>query len=67
VVDVADDIRRRRLVARGMGIDDLERRLRAQPSRGEWLERASAVVDNSGEPDALEKTTTTFDRYWRTQ
>jgi dephospho-CoA kinase len=65
VVDAPDEIRRVRLIARGIGVDDLERRLLAQPARGEWLDRASAVVDNSRKPQGLEEAITTFDRYWR--
>ena len=65
VVDVPNEVRQIRLMARGMSVDDLERRIRAQPSRAEWLERASAVVDNSGDRHALEGTMAAFDRFWR--
>jgi dephospho-CoA kinase len=67
LVDLPDEVRRVRLIARGMSVDDIERRFRAQPSRGQWLERASAVVDNSRDRRAIEETITVFDRFWRTQ
>jgi dephospho-CoA kinase len=46
VVDAPDDIRLGRAVARGMSRDDVQRRMDAQPSRGEWLAAADVVVPN---------------------
>ncbi len=54
VVDASDDVRRRRLRARGMKERDIDLRMMAQPSRAEWLESADWVVNNDGDPDALQ-------------
>jgi dephospho-CoA kinase len=67
VVDSADHIRRTRLIARGMNQDDLERRASLQPTRGEWLTRAEAIVDNSQSPPETYEAVALFDRYWRKQ
>jgi dephospho-CoA kinase len=48
VVDAPDEIRLQRAVARGMGRDDVQRRMDAQPGRGEWLAAADIVVPNRG-------------------
>lgn len=55
VVDAPDDVRRRRLRARGMDDDEIDARMAAQPSRSEWHESADVVVDNSGDLEALEQ------------
>jgi dephospho-CoA kinase len=53
VVDAPDEVRRARLIARGMAPEDVERRMAVQPSREEWLAMADVVVDNSGGLDEL--------------
>ena len=61
VVDCPDDIRLQRLVARGLDAGDARRRMASQSSREERLAVADAVVDNSGDPAALEGQ---VDRLW---
>jgi dephospho-CoA kinase len=53
VVDAADETRVERLLARGMPLDDIERRLASQPDRGAWLASADLVVPNHGSRDEL--------------
>jgi dephospho-CoA kinase len=53
VVDAPGEIRRLRLVARGMDPADVERRMAVQPGRSEWLAAADLVIDNGAGPDAL--------------
>ncbi len=55
VVDAPADVRRRRLVERGMSEEDVAARMAAQPSREEWLAGADYVVDNSGDPADLDE------------
>ncbi|MFH1329308.1 MAG: dephospho-CoA kinase [Actinomycetota bacterium] len=55
VVDAPDEVRRARLLARGMEAGEVARRMAAQPSRAEWLERADLVVDNGAGLDRLEQ------------
>lgn len=54
VVDAPDELRLERLVGRGMSREDARRRMEAQPSRTEWLERAELVVENQGSLADLE-------------
>lgn len=54
VVDAPDEVRLARLVGRGMTPGDARRRMAAQASRDEWLERADLVVDNGLGLDHLE-------------
>ena len=54
VVDAPDEVRRSRLVGRWMTPAETARRMAAQPSREEWLEKADLVVDNGAGPDRLE-------------
>ncbi len=54
VVDAPDEVRLARLVGRGMALGDARRRMAAQASRDEWLERADLVVDNGLGLDHLE-------------
>lgn len=49
VVDAPDEVRRTRLLARGMSEEDVRRRMAAQPGRAEWLAAAEHVLDNSGD------------------
>lgn len=48
VVDAPDELRIRRLEARGLLREEISRRMLLQPSREEWLALADVVVDNSG-------------------
>lgn len=48
VVDSDEEVRLRRLVERGMPIDEIEARMAVQPDRKAWLAMADVVVDNSG-------------------
>lgn len=48
VVDAPDELRVRRLEARGLCREEISRRMLLQPSREEWLALADLVVDNSG-------------------
>ena len=48
IVDLPDELRFRRMAARGMDGDDMNRRMASQPSRGEWLAAADLVVPNGG-------------------
>ena len=56
VVDAPNGLRLQRAVARGMGRDDVQRRMDAQPSRGEWLAAADVVVPNWLDLDRLGET-----------
>ena len=55
VVDAPAEIRIQRLIERGMAREDIDARMRAQPSRGEWLAVADFVVDNRHDLVALER------------
>jgi dephospho-CoA kinase len=46
VVDAPDGLRMRRAVARGQTEEDVRKRMRSQPSRGEWLAAADMVIPN---------------------
>jgi dephospho-CoA kinase len=48
VVDAPDQVRRQRLASRGLSAMQIDDRMRAQPSREEWLAGADHVVDNGG-------------------
>ena len=48
VADLPTEERTRRLIARGMDPDDVERRMAAQPSREAWRARGRWVVSTSG-------------------
>lgn len=54
VVDAPEDLRRKRLLGRGMDPDDVERRLAVQPSRRQWLAMADHVIENRGDLASLE-------------
>lgn len=62
VVDAPDDARLQRLVARGLDRDDALMRMGAQATRQERLAAADHVIDNSGDPAALERA---VDGLWR--
>jgi len=53
VADLEDDVRRERLVARGMNDDDIERRMAAQPSRDGWRARGRWIVSTAGSRDEV--------------
>ena len=54
VVDCRDDVRLVRAMERGMSEDDARARMKAQPSRGEWLAVADLVIPNHGSLEELE-------------
>jgi dephospho-CoA kinase len=56
VVDLEDEARLERALARGMSEQDARDRMTAQPSREEWLARADIVVPNHGTLAELEET-----------
>ena len=53
VVDADPDVRMSRLRQRGMHRSDVTRRMSAQPARAAWLASTNAVLENSGDPEAL--------------
>lgn len=55
VVDAPEDVRRARLVERGLTPDQIDARIANQPTRDEWLSLATVVIDNSGPPEALHR------------
>ncbi|MFP5333413.1 MAG: dephospho-CoA kinase [Acidimicrobiia bacterium] len=55
VADLPDEERVGRLVERGMDRTDVERRMRAQPSRDEWQARGRWIVPTSGSREAVER------------
>lgn len=61
VVDAPDDLRMRRVVARGMSADDAVARMAAQAPREERLAVADYVVDNGA---SLEDLDAEVDRLW---
>jgi dephospho-CoA kinase len=54
VVDCPEKIRLQRLVERGVDASDARRRMSAQATREERLAAADTVLDNSGDPGALQ-------------
>jgi len=48
VADLAEDVRRERLLARGMSGDEIDRRMAAQPSRDGWRARGRWIVSAAG-------------------
>lgn len=57
VADLADDVRRERLMARGMQEEDIDRRMANQPSRSGWRGRGMWIVSTAGSrEDVAEKT-----------
>jgi dephospho-CoA kinase len=56
VVDAPDETRIERAVTRGMERAEVERRMRAQPTRAEWLASADLVIPNHSSLDALKET-----------
>jgi dephospho-CoA kinase len=55
VVDAPDEVRVARLRGRGMTDEEIDARMAAQPSRGEWLALADHVVDNGGDVNVLDE------------
>jgi dephospho-CoA kinase len=60
VVDARDELRIGRAVERGMTEPDVRARMASQPSRGQWLAAADAVIPNHGSLDDLESTVKTL-------
>jgi dephospho-CoA kinase len=56
VVDARDELRVERAVGRGMNQEDVRARMASQPSRGQWLAAADAVIPNHGSFEDLEST-----------
>jgi dephospho-CoA kinase len=56
VVDCRDDVRLARAAERGMSEEDARARMKAQPSRAEWLAAADLVIPNHGSMEELETT-----------
>jgi dephospho-CoA kinase len=54
-VDAPEPTRRRRLLGRGLEVDEIEARMAAQPDRGAWLEWADHVIDNRGRRGRLQR------------
>jgi dephospho-CoA kinase len=54
VVDAPDEIRVRRLLARGMTLGEIRLRMSVQPNREQWLGAADHVIDNGGDLERLE-------------
>jgi len=63
VVDAPDETRRERLRERGLTEEAIANRMANQPTRSEWLEMATVVIDNSGTPDDLHRAVTRWLRY----
>lgn len=57
VVDAPDDVRRARLLERGMTDDEISERMASQPSRREWIDLADHVLDNGDNREALRRRT----------
>jgi dephospho-CoA kinase len=58
VVDAPDEVRRQRLLERGLSPDQIEGRMSNQPTRQEWLQMATVVIDNSGTAEDLHRAVT---------
>lgn len=54
VVDARDEVRLGRAIDRGMEENDARARMKAQPSRSQWLAAADLVIPNHGELGELE-------------
>ncbi len=53
VVDAPDEVRRERLLRRGLGEPQIVARLASQPTREQWLALADQVLDNGGSEGEL--------------
>jgi dephospho-CoA kinase len=62
VVDARDDSRLKRAIGRGMDEVDARARMKAQPTRSEWLATADVVIPNHGGLDDLVATVATVAR-----
>lgn len=65
IVDASNTVRYHRLVSRGMNHAQIERRMRSQPTRGEWLRLAEVVVCNDGDHGTLREAGTALWKWWR--
>ncbi len=54
VVVASEPIRRRRLLDRGLTVEELEQRIAAQPAASDWVKPGDVVIDNDGDLDQLE-------------
>lgn len=55
VVDAPVEVRRARLLGRGMAVADVEARMAAQPTTTQYRSRATHLIDNSGDSAALQR------------
>ena len=55
VVLAGSDIRRQRLLDRGLGVEEIEQRMAAQPAAEDWVHDGDLVVSNDGDLDDLER------------
>ena len=55
VVDAPNEVRVRRLRARGLDVDEIEGRMAVQPDRETWVASADHVIDNSGSLNDLDE------------
>lgn len=55
VVLASEDVRRQRLVMRGLDLEEIDQRMAAQPAPEEWVQEGDLVVDNDGDLEALER------------
>jgi len=56
VVDAEDELRLERAMKRGLDREKVLKRMRSQPTRGDWLAAADVVIPNPGSLAELEKT-----------
>lgn len=55
LVDAPDEVRTKRVIARGSAPRDVARRMAAQPTRSEWRSAADFVVENDGTVEDLRR------------
>jgi dephospho-CoA kinase len=65
VVDADEDIRVKRLLARGMELDEIKGRMSSQPTGQQWRDIANYVMDNSGDLEHLDSEVTKFIAWMR--
>lgn len=54
VVVASDQIRRRRLLERGLSPEEIDQRMAAQPGAQDWVKPGDVVIDNDGNRESLE-------------
>lgn len=63
VVDAPEDVRRARLLDRGMEADEIDARMGAQPSAEAWRAAGAYVIENVGDPADLDRRVDAFVRW----